>query len=442
MSASLPKRIFNNINWILIEKVSKAVLTALTSILVARYLGASGLAAISMALTVYSIFAVFGTLGLERILLKELEAKECKPSKLIGGALLLRLLGALLAFVSMNVAIPLIYPDDIQLHTMVMVLSFAFFLAVGNIFEVFYRRQLRSRYVTIARVMGLFASAISKLFIISLGLEAIWFTFPVIIETIIVSGCFLYLRYHDESLELDKLEYSSQESLRVLKMAWPLLMNGLVGTLYFQLDKVFIYQYMDSDSLGRYALLFQLVSILLFLIHSINLSVLPILNRLYFEAKDIFWGRFREVTAFKFLLALLFASGLSLTGNFFIPLLVGDDFTYSLEVLLIFSSYFIFVSIGSLQAEYCVLIGVIKPLFYLRIVTLALNILLNIWLIPVWGLAGAAIASVGCYFLNQFLLPLMIKEIRPVVWESFLSLGELGQRKFYKGVYAKLKQAL
>lgn len=437
MSTSLTKKIFHNINWIFIEKISKAGLTALTSILVARYLGADGLGAISIALTIYSIFAVIGTLGLERILLKELEIKENQPEVLIGGSILLRILGALLAFVAMNLIVLFAYSGNHDLQIMTLALSFAFFIAVGNIFEVFYRRQLRSKYVTIVRVLGLFSSATSKIIIILLELDVVWFTLPVLIETSVVTFSFLYLRYKDHELNLDKLQFQVEESRRILRMAWPLLMSGLVGSLYFQLDKVVIYQYLDESSLGRYALLFQLVSILTFLVHSINLSITPILNKLFFESEAIFWEKYREATALKFLIALVLGAGLTLTGNFFIPLLAGDDFTYTRELLLIFSLYFVFVSIGSLQAEYCVLINVVKPLFYLRIITLTINFILNIWLIPIWGLSGAAFATVVSYFLNQFVLPLAIKEMRSAVVQNFISLRLVLDWQLYRDLYTR-----
>ncbi|UAA39144.1 flippase [Paraneptunicella aestuarii] len=437
MTASLPKRIFNNINWILVEKVSKAGLTALTSILVARYLGADGLGAISIALTLYSIFAVFGTLGLERFLLKELETQDCVPEKLIGGSLLLRLFGAFLASALMNFVVPFAYPDNSQLQLMVFVLSFAFFIAVGNVFEVFYRHQLRSKYVTVVRVLGLFASAFSKLLIIWLGLDVVWFTLPVLLETAVVSISFMFLRYRDPELALDKLQFQLTESKRILNASWPLFFSGLVGTLYFQLDKVVIYQYLDEASLGRYTLLFQLVSILTFLIHSINLSVTPMLNKLYFESVERFWQRYREVTALKSILALLVGIGLVGLGNIVIPFLVGDEFIYSTSLFLIFACYFVFVSIGSLQAEYCVLIGVVKPLFYLRVITLSVNLVLNIILIPIWGLEGAAFASVASYFLNQFILPCLIREMRPMIRHNIAALNLLIDGKFYRDIYVK-----
>ena len=439
---TLSQKIFHNINWILIEKITKATLTALMSIIVARYLGANGLGAISIALTIYSIFAVFGTLGLERILLKELEVKERDPKKLIGGAIILRGAGAFIAFTSMNIAILFIYPDNLQLQLMILMLSFTYFIALGDIFEVIYRRRLHSKYVTVVRVLGLFSSAICKISIVLLELDVIWFTIPVIIETTVVSVGFIYLFSHDKEFTIDSLEYTIIESQRIFKMVWPLLLSGLVGTLYFQMDKVIIYQYMDEASLGRYALLFQLVSIMLLLIHSINLSVIPSLNKLYFVSRKDFWNKYREITAFKFLLAVVLGLTLTLTGNFFIPLFVGDEFMYSPLLLVIFSLYLMFVGIGSLQVEYCILIGVIKPLFYLRLLTLTINLILNIVLIPVYGLEGAAIASVSSYFLNQFILPMLITEIRPVIFQNIVALNSVLHGKLYRDLYSRCVKLL
>ncbi len=442
MSDNLTKKIFFNINWILIEKVSKGVLTALTSIIVARYLGAEGLGAISIALTLYSIFSVIGTLGLERVVLKELESPECHPEKLMGGVILLRIIGAIVAFIVVNISVVYFYAGNLKLQYMILMLSFAFFIAIGNTFEVFYRKQLRSKNVTIVRVFGLFISAITKIIIVFLSLDVVWFTLPLLIETTIISISFLYLRFNDEQLTLGKLEYQLGEAKRLIHFSWPLLLSGLAGSLYFQIDKILIHQYMDDTALGRYALIFQMVSILLLMLNAINLSVTPVLNKLYFNNRKEYWNKFKEVTALKFCLAISLGFGLALLGNIVIQFVVGEDYFYSQEVLWAFSIYIMLVSITSLNTEYCILAGVVRPLFYLRILTLLLNFTLNLYFIPIWGLYGAACATVVSFFFHKFIFPLLVKDMRVIVWNNVLALSYLFRKELYINVGIRFTKIL
>lgn len=440
MSQSLIVRLFHNTNWILVEKISKALLAGLTSLLVARYLGASGLGTLSIVLAFYAIFSVLGTLGLTIVLLKELEVEQTNPERLIGGAILLRVFGALLGVVLLNLIPVVIYPTQETLQVMLLIVSFSFVIAVGNIFEVLFRRELLSKYVTIARVLGLILSALSKLLLILLDADVIWFAVPLIVETSVVSFAFFMLRHRQDSVNVGALRYEIQESKRIFGLSWPLLLSGLVGTLYFQIDKIVIFELMDEASLGRYALLFQLVSMSLFIIQAINLSVVPVLNKLFYQDEVTYWSIYREVTALKVLIGLCIGGGLTLLGNIVIPLLVGVEFTYSTSLLLYFALYILFVSIGSLQAEYCILVNVVKPLFYIRVLTLSANLLANILLIPIWGLEGAAFSTALSYFLNQFIFPSFVKAMRPALKNNIFAVFKLADWQLYKGLYTRVRK--
>lgn len=440
MARNLSQTIFFNINWILIEKVSKALLTAVTSLVVARFLGAEGVGSISIALTLYSVFTIFGTLGLERAIARDLQDPKCDKATLVGGLITLRLLGASIAFIGLNSTAWWFYADNPTLQTMCLILSTAFFITIGDAFEAVYRNQLRSKYVTIVRVLGLFSSAATKLLILYFEADIIWFAVPVVIETSIICSAFLYLRVSDTKLALGKLVFRFSEVKRLFLFSWPLALSGLAGNLYFHSDKIIIHHLIDAAALGKYALLFQLVSVLLFVFNSINLSVTPVLNRLHFETGDMFWRKYREITALKLLLAMGMGAGLLLLGNIIIPFLVGAEFTFSTEVLAIFSTYIVFVAMCSLKSEYCVLVGIVKPLFYIRIVTLLINLLLNLWLIPIWGLAGAAFATLASYVINEFVFPVFIKEMRIVVINNLLALRELTNSSFYSTLNVQLKK--
>ena len=440
MANNLSQRIFFNINWILIEKISKALLTALTSLVIARVLGSEGIGIISIALTLYAVFTIFGTLGLERVIVRDLQDPKRDKERLMGAVVILRLIGAAIAFVGLNSTVWWFYADNLSLKMMCLILSTAFFITVGDAFEAVYRTQLRSKYVTIVRVLGLFSSALCKLSILYFEADIIWFAVPVVLETAIICSAFLYLRVSDAKLSLGKLVFRFSEVKGLLLFSWPLALSGLAGNLYFHADKIIIHHLIDASALGKYALLFQLVSILLFVFNSINLSVTPVLNRLHFESSSLFWRKYHEITALKLLLAFGMGTGLMLLGNIVIPFLVGDEFSYSTEVLAIFSTYIVFVAMCSLKSEYCVLIGVVKPLFYMRIVTLGINVLLNLWLIPKWGLAGAACATVASYAINELVFPVFIKEMRVVVLNNLLALREFTNRSFYSSLNAQLKK--
>ncbi|MCY7294353.1 flippase [Alteromonas sp. a30] len=439
MSISLPKKFLLNTNWVFIEKISKAVISGLTSILIARYLGAEGLGVIAIVLAVFSIFSVVGTLGLDRVLLKELEVSKSVET-LVGSVVALRFTAAILGFVLINVYSFFAYTSE-QVQWMIFAISFAFFFAVGNTFEAFYRKALRSEVATMVRVLGLLASAAAKIIFLFFDANIIWFAIPAVLETFLVCACYVFLWRVKKDIELPPLCFSLTECKRLIRLSWPLTLSGIVGTLFFQMDKMFLYDLADEATLGQYALLVQIVSIVLFAFAAFNMSSVPILNKLFFRSKEQFWQRYQEATALKFLLALFAGGGLILFGNPVITFFVGPEFHYSTATLVIFALYVVVVAMSSLKTEYCLLNGIVKPLFYLRVLTLILNFILNYLLIPRWGIEGASVATLISYFANEVVFPLFIKEMRVALFNEYKSLLRLLQPSFYLNLRIYLSKA-
>jgi len=208
------------------------------------------------------------------------------------------------------------------------------------------------------------------------------------------------------------------------------------------MDKVLIYDFMGEASLGLYAFLVQLVSMLLLVLNAINVSVIPVLNRLYFSDRDMYWIKLREVSALKLVISFILISGLVGLGNIIIPFLVGEDFIYEPALLYIFSAYIMLISLTAMNTEYYVLAGLLRPFFYIRIITLLLNLVLNVYLIPRWGLLGAATATVMSDFALKILFPLLFKDMRIIVWNNILSINYLFHKELYKHMMQRMIKLL
>ena len=443
MPLTLPQLFFRNSNWVFVEKLSKAVVTGLVSILVARYLGSDGLGKVSIVITIYTIFSMFSTLGLERVLLKELSEKKIKVNTLIGGALLIRAISACIGIVLINTGSIFYFSDSHNIQLMIAVVSTALLLAIGNVFEVFYRYTLRSQVVAAIRLAGLLLAAFTKLLIIFFDADIIWFSVAVVLETLLISICYTFaIRKEEGSISITQLDFSLTEGKRLFKYSWPLILSGLVGTLYFHLDKLLIYSYLDESSLGRYALLVQVVSITLFLFAALNMSAIPILNSLYQKNKQLYWEKYQEVTALKFLISILLVLPFILFGSDMIAFLAGDEFKYETKLMVSFSCYITLVSIGALKTEHCVLIGLTKPILVIRIISLTTNFIFNFILIPTLGLFGAAIATVISYGVNEFIAPMLYKDMRIALKNELLALKKIISPEFYKNLKHITKKAL
>ena len=123
--------------------------------------------------------------------------------------------------------------------------------------------------------------------------------------------------------------------------------------------------------------------------------------------------------------SLLAVVGIAL--SFLIPLLYGKAFAgaiVSTQILLVGT---IFSSCAQVSMQYFFSMG--KPQIHLITTScsLLINIFLNLWLIPIKGITGAAIASCISYFIyGVFYLVFFIKKEQFSIYELFsISLSDL-----------------
>jgi|GEM_PF-5411274 len=438
---NLSEKIFNNINWILVEKVLRALLTAITGLAIARFLGAEVVGMISITLTLYTIFGAVGSAGLDRVILRELGSDEVDNSRLFGGAFLLRLTSATVAFCFMNCFAWFYFHEDETLLLMCVILSFCFYLTVGHLFELYYRQKLQSKKITKIKSLSLLIAAAVKVGVIFFELPVYFFSISVMIETGLVTSLFIKLIFSDEQLKYN-IKLSTIEAKRLFFVSWPLMLNVLAGTLYFHVDRLMLLEFASISELGRYALIIQLVSVFFFIFNAIDLSVIPVLNKLFSSSETLFWEKYQQVTALKLIIAVVINTGLLTLGDVLITLIAGKEFVYSKGELLIFSSYIFLVALRSLKSEYYVLREIIKPIFYVRVCTLFANALFNYFLIPKYGLAGAALSSVFCVLLNDFIIPICFRSMREVVIHNILALCQLSKKSVYISISEQFKKAI
>ncbi|SDI00415.1 Membrane protein involved in the export of O-antigen and teichoic acid [Desulfosporosinus hippei DSM 8344] len=104
-------KIFKNLLYMFISNVAVRGLTAVATIMLARYLGARGYGILSVALAYYSIAGFFADLGLTHTFIREAAKPEANTSLLLGTAIKLRLSFALLTGVLVFSSVYFVYPD-------------------------------------------------------------------------------------------------------------------------------------------------------------------------------------------------------------------------------------------------------------------------------------------------------------------------------------------
>ena len=225
----------------------------------------------------------------------------------------------------------------------------------------------------------------------------------------------IILKYQYNSSYLGKLENKSVKLdikliVKIIDESKYLWFSFVSFLIYTQTDRLMINHYLGVEEVGVYTIGMQLSNILAILIGPIQNSLFPKFLELYRNDYQKYYNFYKLTNTIitQFYLVITLISIVVVKYTF--------KYVYSSQydgAILIYSilAFSVFIKAnGSLQTSHMTIKNITKKSFYKTLVSLILNIILNILLIPKYGINGAAIATLITQFIALFLIDFFIKE--------------------------------
>ena len=184
-------------------------------------------------------------------------------------------------------------------------------------------------------------------------------------------------------------------------------------SIYACTDKLMLKQMLGADAVGHYSLASTVSVSWAFVLAAIIDSLYPEIvqsfqkDRLRYERKN------RQLYAIVFYVSLFVSAMICLVAKPFILILYGETYLPAVGPLRVVVWYTAFSYLGVARNAWMVCENRQKYLKYLYVSAAALNVVLNLALIPSWGASGAAAASLITQAATTILLPALIRPLRP-----------------------------
>ncbi len=189
-----------------------------------------------------------------------------------------------------------------------------------------------------------------------------------------------------------KLEY--RILIDAVKFGFPLIFSAMAINLLNGSDRFIIKFYSGDKELGLYELGYRVAGVInMFIIMPFGLTIMPLAYRLFRQEGDKeYYKKLKTYVAFFLVWGGL---ALSIYGKELVELFAQQESYYpaSAVVPLIVLAYIIYgISLISSFGMY--LTGNNKYAAYITLLSAGLNICLNLWLVPIYGMFGAAVNTV------------------------------------------------
>jgi O-antigen/teichoic acid export membrane protein len=398
-----------NTGLLMLGRIGSLVIKMVVNICLANYLLKFNNVILFSSLAYVYLFASIAGLGLDQFIVKELHHDPQNRDKILGTAFLLKLIAGTLC-------IPLIflswkiYPLGGISYQFIFILSFTGLFQSLTVVDSYFQSEVKSKYIMQVQIIGNLISAALKMIFIMNNAPLIYFIYSFAFDVLLLSiGYFIV--YQRQGRTLFKWSFDRTLAWKLLHYSWPLIVSGIMVSVYMKIDQLMLKEMLGDKGTaeaGAYATVVSFSEALNFVPVAIVSSLFPaILN-----ARRDDQARYKKRLGNLFDLMVWLSLSFAIFITFAAPLiykLFKPEYASSAPVLSMHVWGSIFVFLGVASGQFLIAEGYSKLTFVRTGIGAIVNIILNIILIPKWGMMGTAVATVTAYFISTFFIILIPK---------------------------------
>lgn len=395
--------ISKNTAYLTIASVGQKLFSFIYFSILARFLGVEQIGLYATILSFTTIFLVLVDLGFTPVLIREGARDKEKISKILGQVLSSKLIFGLLTYIFLSLVIYFIrghYQNPQEFQKLIAVMGISMIL---NSFSTTLYGALRSfqnlRYEAISIIF-------SQIVIVLSGLGFLWWTKSLFLLFVALgmgdlfgicfSGFILRKKYNVQFKFIwDKILFK-----HFLILALPFALAGIFTKIYSAIDHVLLSYILGTDQVGFYSIPSKIAFAFQFIPIAFAAALYPAMSYFFIQDKSRLKSIFEKGLFYLAMIALPISFGIIAIADIFIIKVYGPAYQPSILPLKILVASLIFAfldfPIGSLLNA-CNLQKIQTTAMG---ISMALNIIINLILIPRLGVIGAAISA----FLTNFIL--------------------------------------
>ena len=409
-------RYFKNTSWLMGERILRMAIGLFVGIWVARYLGPEQFGFFAYAISLVSIFAIAGHVGLSGLVVRELVKSPEVRDEIMGTSFFLKGAGYCIGGGLLFVFIFLTEGDKNDEFWVLTILSLTLLFLPFNVIDFWFQSRLEAKYTVLSNVLALLISSVLKLGFIFLSVDLTFFAIANLIQASVIALVLVFFYRYKSKLSIGKWRFSLSRAKELISQGWLVFLGSILAMIYLKIDQVMIKWLVSSEEVGIYAVAVTLSEAWYFIPVAIVTSFFPKLIKLKEIDSYLYQRRFQQLCDLLFVLALGIAISVTFVAEQAVNFMFGSAYQAAAAILVIhvWSALFIFM-----RAAFSKWI-LIENVLIFSLVTQGLgalvNVALNYYLIPIYGGIGAAYATFVSYAMTSYLALLLYPKTRVVFW--------------------------
>ena len=396
------KRYFANMSWMFGGQMFSLLISFFISAWIARYLGPENYGVLSYSIAFVGLFGFIASLGIDSILNRDLIQTPERRDELLGTAFKLKLIGGVIAF-SITFISVLIFQSSPLIQLLVVLFSFTFILQSINVINIYFNAEVKSKNNVRTTIIATIISSILKVVVILSGKGVIWLVIVFVLDSI-WQGIGLLKAYKHFGLKIGNWKFNKILAKVILKNSWPLMLASAAWFISLKIDQVMIGSMLGNYKVGIYAAAVKLVEVWYFVPGIIGTALLPAIINAKITDEKLYKNRLKNFYLLMTVIPIAMAVPISLFAKPIIQILFGSGYLESISILRIYIWSSIGIFLGNATYQYLISENFIKTVFWLNLLAMIINIILNLIFIPIYGIIGSAWATLISYMISPALI--------------------------------------
>jgi O-antigen/teichoic acid export membrane protein len=357
-----------------------------------RYLGAAGYGSFALALALVQMLGVLADAGLTAVVVREISREPRRTAELVGNALTVRLvlgLGVVAAAALLALVLP--YSPDVRRAVLIAGAPFLLGLASSSIAAVFQAR-LQMWRAAAADVAGRLAAFAALVVVVAADLGFL----AVVASTAVGAAVAL-------AVSVALVRGLAPVGPRGDRVVWrelvvagvPIGVTLAVNEVYFRADTFILSLFRPFEEVGLYTFAYRVYELLALFPAIVMTSIFPLLSRFLGARRDAA-ARVIDAAADLFVaIGVPIAAGGLVLAPELARLVAGDDFEAAATPLRLLLCAAVPAWVSGLLGYALIAAGRQRSVLALSVAALAINVVLNLALVPSYGPDAAAAVALG-----------------------------------------------
>lgn len=416
------RKAIGNTGWLLSDRIVRIVIGLTIGAWIARYLGPSQFGELAYVLSFIAFFQIVADLQADSFIVRDIAQGRGEDSVILGTALWLRSVFALVAWACAAGLMYLIHPEDQQLFWLTVIIGGSMVFRAFDTVDLWFQSHSQSKRTVLTKLIAYFFSNGIKVVLLLNNAPLAAFAGVICLEgaTTAFGLVIAYRRFPTRG----RWKVSFHQVKSLLHLCWPFMISSLMITVFMRIDQIMLKEMLGEKAVGIYAAAIPISQAWSVIPSMLATSLAPFVARKMAQDEKKYEDDIVIIFRYFAIFAVSVAIMTSFASPWIIKILYGPQYEFSAVILSVHVFVNIFIFQGIAQDLWIVNKTVRSVTLVSSIIAAIIGIVLNLKLIRILGPLGAVFSTIITAGVSVTVIPCLLRrDLFNLYKRAFLGIG-------------------